>query len=184
MFSGTADPRWRSARHWPPNAWPPALDSWLLGEDSLTRRLRARCAGDGFRVSIRQQGWGRPLASERDVLGMAPRTRAWMREVYLWCGTERWVYARTVIPYTTLTGKLRRLRHLGTRPLGEVIFADTTMRRSAVEVARIEVPMAEQDRASRAMNTSIWGRRSVFWLQQKPLLVCEFFLPHMAGTRA
>lgn len=115
---------------------------------------------------------------------MAPRTRAWMREVYLWCGTERWVYARTVIPYTTLTGKLRRLRHLGTRPLGEVIFADTTMRRSAVEVARIEVPMAEQDRASRAMNTSIWGRRSVFWLQQKPLLVCEFFLPHMAGTRA
>lgn len=179
MFSVTPDLRWRNASQWLRNTWPAALNAWLLGEDSLTRRLRARCAGGGFRVSILREGWGTPLASEREALGMAPRTRAWIREVHLWCGAERWVYARTVIPYATLTGKLRRLRHLGTRPLGEVIFADMSMRRGPVAVARVEMP---EDRLNRAAPATVWGRRSVFWLQRRPLLVCEFFLPQMAGT--
>lgn len=181
MFSEIPDPRWRRAFEWPRNAWPEVLDSWLLGEDSLTRRLRARCASDGFRVSIWRQGWETPLASEREVLSMAPRTRAWIREVHLWCGTERWVYARTVIPYTTLTGKLRRLQRLGTRPLGEVIFAEPSLRRSAVQVAQLTAPAPMQGDGSGAINTTVWGRRSVFLLQQKPLLVCEFFLPQMTG---
>lgn len=179
MFSATLDLRWRSASQWLRNAWPAALDAWLLGEDSLTRRLRSRCAGGGFRVSILREGWGTPLASEREALGMAPRTRAWIREVHLWCGTERWVYARTVIPCATLTGRLRRLRQLGTRPLGEVIFADMSLRRGSVEVARVEMP---RENAPGVAQASVWGRRSVFWLQRKPLLVCEFFLPQMAGT--
>ena len=181
MFPATPELHWRDGARWPRNAWPAPLGAWLLGEDSLTRSLRARCAGE-FRVSILHEGWGSPSASERQVLGMAPRSRAWVREVYLWCGAERWVYARTVLPGTTLTGRLRYLRRLGTRPLGEVIFADLSMRRGPVQVTRVASAAGVPEQPSRAADATVWGRRSVFWLHRKPLLVCEFFLPTMIGA--
>jgi len=180
MFPSKPELHWHEAAHWPRRSWPAALEAWLLGQDSLTRRLRACCHGE-FRVSIVRQGWGWPSASERRALGMAPRTCAWIREVYLWCGAEPWVYARTVIPGATLTGRLRRLSRLGTRPLGEVIFADLSMRRGPVEVARVDAAAGAPGSTARAAAT-VWGRRSVFWLREKPLLVCEFFLPDMLGA--
>lgn len=181
MISRQADLRWRDAAHGSRKPWPAALGDWLLSQDSLTRRLRARCQGE-FRVSILRQGWGWPSASERRALKLAPRSRAWIREVHLWCGTEPWVSARTVIPVTTLTGRRRRLSRLGTRPLGEVIFTDLSIRRGPVEIARAECAGLVPPQGSSRAAATVWGRRSVFWLQEKPLLVCEFFLPDMPGA--
>ena len=68
---------------------------------------------------------------------MAGRERAIIRQVQLMCADHPWIYARTVIPATSLRGKLQRLAHLGNRPLGAMLFADPGMQRGVVELARI-----------------------------------------------
>jgi chorismate--pyruvate lyase len=103
-----------------------------------------------------------------------------IRQVLLMCGRQPWVFARTVIPVSSLRGKLQQLAALGTRPLGEVLFADPGMRRGMVELAEIlpgQAVFAAATAHTRHQPVSIWGRRSVFWLSDKPLLVSEVFLP-------
>lgn len=155
--------------------------AWLLDPASLTRRVIAVCPGR-FRVEVVSQGWHKPLLNEARVLGMPPATHAFVRQVYLLCDDRPWVFARTVIPRTTLTGHERRLAHLHTRPLGEVLFADPTMRRGPVEIACLTphdglYRIATQRLAS--LSETIWGRRSLFTLNAKPLLVNEIFLSGM-----
>lgn len=175
---GARDPRWLPARHYLPSAAPAPIWDWLLDATSLTRRLQRICA-DCFHVRVLGQYWGYPLRSEGSVLAMRPGRRALLREVLLLCGDTPWVYARTVIPALTLRGPQRRLAHLGSKPLGAALFADPHMRRGEVEVARLvrgqQLPSG--DSISLIATETLWGRRSLFWVGGKPLLVSEFFLP-------
>lgn len=176
---------WRPARHYLRSAAPAELRDWLLDPGSLTHRLRRRCDG-GFRVAVRRQGWGRPAPDERRVLGMAAEGRALIREVHLLCWDTPWVYARTVIPASSLRGRQRRLAHLGNRPLGAALFADPSLRRGALELAclRPGEPLFERAFAGACEPQPIWGRRSVFHLQDRPLLVSELFLPALLRADA
>ena len=86
---------------------------------------------------------------------------------------------RTVIPVRSLRGRLRRLAHLGTRPLGAVLFADPSTVRGRMEVARFDIRHALYQAAcahSEAPPPELWGRRTLFRYQDKPLLVNEVFL--------
>lgn len=172
-------PRWhclRRARH---ARIPAHVLPWLLDEDSLTRRIMACCPGR-FQVEVLAQGWSRPLPGEARALGFRRFTAALVRQVRLKCGDTPWVYARTVIPRTTLTGRHRRLAHLRNRSLGAVLFSDPGMRRGELELARIAPgdPLHVLAFSHVADSADVlWGRRSVFWLDDKPLLVSEFFLP-------
>lgn len=179
QVSWIQEPRWRPARRHLRNAVLPEVWDWLLDEGSLTQRLRQRCGGR-FRVALRRQGWGRPSSSERRVLGMGHGERAVIREVHLMCGDTPWVFARTVIPVSSLRGAQRRLTRLGSKPLGAALFADPSMWRGAVEVAclRPAEPLYARAMCGAASAAAmIWGRRSVFHLQERPLLVTEIFLP-------
>lgn len=103
-----------------------------------------------------------------------------VRQVCLLCGSQPLVYARTVIPFPTLRGPVKRLAHLGSRPLGEVLFADKSMRRAPMQVARLLAGHAVYRLALEAVSCvpeELWGRRSLFYLGGKPLLVSEIFLP-------
>ena len=178
------EPDWRPARRHLRSAAPPDVWHWLLDTGSLTQRLRQRCHGR-FRVALRRQGWGRPAPDERRALGMGHGERAVIREVHLLCGDTPWVYARTVSPVSTLRGAQRRLTRLGSKSLGAVLFADPSMRRGEVEVARLRRGEPLHGRALGVVATAgtLWGRRSVFRLQARPLLVSEFFLPALwAGS--
>lgn len=171
------DAHWRPARRYRRGAVSAELWDWLLDAGSLTRRLR-RCCRHGFRVVVRRQVWGRPSPDERRALGMAAAERAWIREVHLLCGDTPWVFARTVLPVSSLRGRERRLSRLGNKPLGAALFADPGLRRGGVEVARLECGHALFGRAMTTPATApIWGRRSVFRLRGRPLLVSEIFLP-------
>lgn len=174
-----AEPEWRVATRLHQRDIPAAVLPWLLDPASLTRRLQFVCHG-AFRVQVIAQGWVRPQQNEAFALGMRERTWGFVREVVLRCNDRPWVYARTVIPRTTLTGPRRALTRLKTRPLGAVLFADPTLTRGPVEIAQLTPCDLLYPSAVRPLThapDSIWGRRSVFRLDDHPLLVSEIFLP-------
>jgi chorismate--pyruvate lyase len=175
--------RWKPHRYFLRSSIPADLSDWLLDRESLTLRLQQLCPGKsprGFRVQVLSQMQAMPRLDETQALAMQPREMAVIRQVLLMCGRQPWVYARTVIPVSSLRGKLQQLTCLGTRPLGEVLFADPGMHRGTVELAEIlpgQAVFAAATAHTRHQPASIWGRRSVFWLSGKPLLVSEIFLP-------
>ena len=181
----------RSATRWKPHRCylrrhiPADLSSWLLDPASLTLRLQQLCGGQ-FRVRVVSQAWGRPCPDEARLLGMDYSGRAIIRQVQLLCDRRPWIFARTVIPAVSLRGRLQRLAHLGTRPLGAMLFADPGMQRGVVELARILPGQTLFDAAlshAGRRPQEIWGRRSVFRLADKPLLVSEVFLPGFPARR-
>jgi len=95
------------------------------------------------------------------------------------------VFARTVIPLQTMTGSVRRLARLGARPLGGLLFADPSVRRGALEIASISPGDTLYGTATGGAGGTdgapIWGRRSVFHLDNKPLLVSEVFLSEVGN---
>ncbi len=154
------------------------LQDWLIDRGSLTARLIAKSEGD-FKVEVVRQVIGIPSLDERQALGMKRPALALIREVIL-CGRgQPWVFARSLLPLASLTGNLRHLRKQGTRPLGAFLFSQPHLARSTIAVARIS-----RDHGYLPENLvgdqQLWGRRSVFYLQQKPLLVSEVFLPAFA----
>ncbi len=180
------EPQWLPRRRLLSMAIPGDVQSWLFDRDSLTRRIRDLCPGC-FRVRVLAQGLDRPMFNERRVLVMADHELAVVRQVQLLCNDAPWVFARTVIPLRTLHGPGRRLARLGAKPLGEMLFANKTMRRFEVQVARI-LPAHDLFHAAtfnlRDKPAEIWGRRSVFHLHDKALLVSEVFLPRLLARGA
>ena len=131
-------------------------------------------------MRVLDQQWIQASADEARLLEIPLRQRVLLRQVQLLCGGHVYVYARSLIPLKTLTGKHRRLGLLGKRPLGAYLFTHPTLQRSHQQIARITRKDALFDIAcadSRVKCDQIWGRRSLFKIDQKPLLVSEYFLP-------
>jgi len=141
----------------------PALQSWLLDPGSLTARLKAM-AGSQFRVRVLEEAWVHPCSPAllQCFQPHVARQRMWSRKVLLQCGQTPWVAAHSLIPHSSMQGPLKRLRRLDERPLGEFLFREPTMQRFQLELTH---------------DDGIWGRRSLFYLHGRPLLVAEFFLP-------
>jgi len=177
-----AEPLWRPASRLNRAGIPEKYRPWLLDRSSLTERVIERCRG-GFRVQLLSQERTRPLRGEAAALGIRPGTRAVVRQVRLMCGDTPWVYARTIIPPRTLARKSHRFTRLGARSLGAMLFADPSTERGEMEVTCLTPDDALFHLAARGLGDrppAIWGRRSLFHLSGKPLLVCEFFMPQIA----
>lgn len=174
---------WRPSRVVAQSQRPAVLWRWLLDPASLTERLQAVCGE--FRVELLQSAWLRPAPDERRALGLRADQRALVREVFLLCDGRPWVFARSVIPRATLSGKYHRLTHLGSRSLGAVLFSDPTLRRGEVHVAQLATAHALYARATQRLTRKppcLWGRRSLFFLRDRPLLLSEIFLHDMNSS--
>jgi chorismate--pyruvate lyase len=175
------EPAWNTLQVLRRADMPAVVADWLRDTGSLTARLKGTCRG-GFSVRLLDQGWKKPLYSEGRLLAMRHGEVAIVREVELMCGEAVWVFARTVIPASSLRGPARRLSMLGTKPLGEVLFSDPQMRRGPIEVARLQPRHALFATATNALADrpdELWGRRTIFYLAGMPLLVNEIFLPNI-----
>jgi len=157
----------------------PDILSWLTDEGSLTKRLKAYCP-DHFSVKVLAEEWSKPDYSEARLLNIPMSQKVLLRQVHLKCGEQLNVYARSIIPLSTLQGKHQRLQYLGNKPLGEYLFANPTLKRSKVEWTKLtpgsslfKTAMVHQE----STETAVWGRRSLFQIDNKSLLVSEFFLP-------
>lgn len=174
---------WRPLALWPRAMRPPlALQHWLTDPGSLTARLIAKSRGQ-FQVEIVRQYTGRASRNECEVLGIRVNEMVLIREVILKGHHQPWVFARSLLPLSSLTGELRHLRKQGTRPLGAFLFSQPHLVRSPIALAAIRrdhryVP------PTLAGSKLLWGRRSVFCLRGKPLLVSEVFLPDFVASLA
>ena len=169
---------WKTRHQLRSHSIPAEWQDWLFDEKSLTKRLQQSCRGQ-FSVQILSEEVRQPQLHEARRLGMDPRRWARIRQVVLLCDEKPWVAARTIIPLSTLSGPLRRLRHLKNRPLGAFLFANPQLERGDIEVTQLPLTAPPLnllfDRGS-ATTEMPWARRSLFRLQNRPLLVCEIFL--------
>lgn len=125
-----------------------------------------------------RQVWQRPQPSEAKRLGMRPNQIALLREVELLCFGEPWVFARSVFPLHTFNRQLRYLKGLGNQSLGSLLFKDPHLKRTLFEINRKPISAPGILEPAVCAGT-LWGRRSLFLIQGKPILVAEYFLPRM-----
>ena len=152
--------------------------AWLIERGSLTDRICARC--DAFRVEVVFQGLRRVTRDERFLFGARARQTV-VREVYLWCGDVPVVFAHSVAHRRDLRRAWRSLTVLGSRPLAAALFANPRVRRQPLRFrdlsAHDELHTRALARAGTRGRTTLRARRSLFILDNSPILVTEVFLP-------
>ncbi len=176
------EPRWRPVELFGSVELTPDVRRWLLDDGSLTGRLIEQARGS-FRVRRLSQGWQVPLPSEQRLLGIPPRQVAIIREVVLQQGSDAVVFARSVLPISSLNGRLAHLRRLRNRPLGAILFSNAGMRRSPFELARVR---GDSDYLPAELHQQVpaWCRRSRFNLEGGSVMVSEVFLDDFVPWRA
>jgi chorismate--pyruvate lyase len=108
---------------------------WLADRGSLTERLID--ASDGqLLVKVISQMEMLPSYSEADALNARQCSPMLIRQVVLSGQETPWIFARSAIPLSTLTGRQSPLRDIDSQPLGAVLFNDPSMTRAPVQIAR------------------------------------------------
>jgi len=167
-------------------------DAGFIGNSPITANLRACMLDTGsliehleqyspekISLTLEAQSWGKPHADESKILHLRSGAYGLMRETFLTCGDRPWVYARTIIPPQTLQGS-RRLVRWGNQPLGNYLFSDKLTYRGKIEIAELKTsttPYSPIYNLAIAEDSTLWGRRSLFYIRNKPLLLTEIFLP-------
>jgi chorismate lyase len=145
---------------------PDAYLSWLTEPGSLTQALIRKSAGE-FAVRVHEEQW----TSVKDSQLLAQfgpldcSHRFWSRKVSLLGHGVPWVNAHTLVPEHSFEGPLAKILELNDRPLGEYLFTQADLLRSSLEIT--------------AFQGQGWGRRSLFLVGRKPVMVAEFFLPQL-----
>ena len=155
---------------------PQSLLDWLIEPNSLTKRLKSHCQRFTVEVLSEQIFDASAHVSE---LFKAHSQQVRVREVVLFCDTHPMVYAQSWIPEQPQLQANIDLRHLGDKPLGEVIFQDPKLSRQQIQIADFS---DNGDVARLCANYQLpcqplWGRRSRFDLTGQQIMVCEVFLP-------
>ena len=127
---------------------------WIRDDQSLTQKLKKKY--QDFRVEVHKQEELEIYNHEINLLGNEENFI--VREVSLYGDNQPVVFARSVIPKNTKTDSIMKI---GNKPLGEILFTDPNILREPIEIT---------------FHNDIWGRRSVFVMNNSRILVSEFFL--------
>ena len=157
--------------------------SWLFESGSLTRRLKQHCKNFRVKVLAKHE---LPLSQVNPGVFAEDDTMVQVREVLLYCDHVPWVYAQTLMPLNGIPPVIDELITLGEKPLGELIFTVPGMTRSAIEAAPFDLdsPVGQlSERLAQHGQPKLWGRRSLFHVEDYALLVAEVFLPEAEAYR-
>lgn len=179
-FPDGCDNLWLSAEDSQLAALPVTLKEWLLDSGSLTARLREQY--QDVRIALLRQETAAISPGEQQLFD-ADKHSFEIREILFICDGQPRVFARTLLPESTLELTQANFRQLGNRPLGEVLFQTSGMERGAIQVSSFDADSSIghfSKQLGYPIRQPLWGRRSLFYLQQQPLLVTEIFLPAAA----
>lgn len=172
--------------HSPLTTAPRALRPWLSERGSLTQRLIAHFPA--FSVRVLRQGWQKPHLDECAVLQLPqPNTAVACREVLLCSAEKPLVFAHSITSRASLQRGFHLLGRSGSRPLGALLFADPTIRRSHLSWRKLNCRHPLWQKAVAAAGpqaATLWARRSVFYAGADQLLVTEVFLSNLLLTPA
>lgn len=153
---------------------------WLLDSGSLTQLLLSK-SDNQFRVQVESEAWINidcpALASKFGPVSESHRF--WSRKVILYGRGRPWVQAHTLVPEHSLFSPLRQLMQLRDKPLGEYLFSHPELQRSAIELSPFYESADENPSDLVKTSSKSWGRRSLFFLFGKPIMVAEFFLQQL-----
>ncbi|RBW45102.1 chorismate--pyruvate lyase [Psychromonas sp. B3M02] len=166
---------WQEASYVPDCSEP--ILAWLLDESSLTKKLEQHCRH--FHVEVRQQV---TTSTEQTPLStyFTDAQQVLVREVFLHCDHTAHVFAQTEIPEQTLSDEQQNLAEIGSESLGRLLFQNSSLVRGKIEIAEFKPgSLIHQlcQTLSQHCEHSLWARRSLFYIENKPLLVSEVFLP-------
>ncbi|MFW5443750.1 MAG: chorismate--pyruvate lyase family protein [Methylococcaceae bacterium] len=171
------DPNWKKKHPGIIQNFPANVHSWVYEKGSLTRRLRNHY-GSSVTVEILFHRWKPAFLSECELLKLPHQQFNLIREVLLHADGKPLILARTILPEQTIKIAKRNLSHLGNRPLGEVIFSYPKLERLDLNTCRISPNLWTQTLQKKvSIKREIWGRRTVYAIQKRPMLVSEFFMP-------
>lgn len=123
------------------------------------------------------QGKGYPSPQERCLLNIQPRAYAHIREITMGTEDNPWLFARTVIPMSTLKGNSKRLIRMDKTPLGKILFGRTHAKRKNMRLDLITADQQSMVRFGIPKEFPLWRRCSTFELSTGPLIINEVFLP-------
>lgn len=176
------EPRWLENRPGTRHKLPAYVQSWAYEPGSLTQRLRS-FYDNAIAVKVISQRWQTPFLSERRLLNLPEHQYSLVREVLLHTNGKPLILARTIIPAKTIKVAKSNLAHLGNRPLGEVIFSYPKLARIAMDITLVAPSGWSQTVLDEyGINQPVWGRRTVYAIRHREMLVSEFFLPDVLGT--
>jgi chorismate--pyruvate lyase len=177
-------PQWKTHFRGTDSTPPLELDAWLKERGSLTKRLR-QVYGKHLAVQLLFHHWKPAFAEECEQLKVPHHRYHLIREVLLHIDQTPLVLARTILPEQTIRIAHRNLSHLGTRPLGEVIFAypDLELRQRHFCLSLPEI-WSSKVHCNYPVQQPIWGRRTLYAIHNQPLLVSELFLPAMLQNQS
>lgn len=153
---------WAELESKPDSIW----SDWLLAPGSLTQLLKEKSENQ-FEVRVTSEEWTSFSSTGlRGLFGpLDDSHRFWSRKVILRGKGEDWVMAHTLVPEHSLFSPLSKILKLKNKPLGEYLFSHPQLLRLSFELS--------------AVADDCWGRRSLFFLHGKPIMVAEFFLPQL-----
>ncbi|WP_306331766.1 chorismate lyase [Vibrio injensis] len=151
---------------WPEDFTYPSdnAQSWLLEQGSLSRLMAQRCQ----QLSITQHDnqWLEPAQLDFTEVAWLTAETCLLRQVILAGDTRPWVFGRTLIPQSSLQGQSDDLTQQGAIPLGLTVFNSDHVRRDGLQVGW-----------AMTSDGPLLARRSRLWMNHKPMLVAELFLP-------
>ena len=127
---------------------------WIRDDQSLTQKLKKKY--HDFRVEVYRQDELEIYKHEINQLGNEEKFI--VREVFLYGDNQPVVFARSVIPKNTKTDSIMKI---GNKPLGEILFTNPNTLREPIEIT---------------FHNDVWGRRSIFIMNNSRILISEFFL--------
>ncbi|WP_428773633.1 chorismate lyase [Vibrio sp.] len=138
---------------------------WLLEPGSLSRLLERHC--QTLSVDLLHNGEIPAAQLDQQEIELLSAESCLLRKVVLSGDLHAWVLGRTLIPRSSLLDQPYDLAQQGEIPLGLTVFSAENVTRDAMQVGWID---CEQGR--------LLARRSRLWMNHKPMLVAELFLPH------
>ncbi len=138
---------------------------WMLENGSLSRLLAKQCQQLNVKL-LHNRFIPKDELTDHERLLLSDE-RCLLRKVVLLGDQSAWVLGRTLIPDSSLLEQDVDLTQQGDIPLGLTVFNADNVRRDALQVGCLETKE----------HGLLMARRSRLWMNHKPMLVAELFLP-------
>ncbi len=151
---------------------------WLCYCGSFTEKVRAFSTSTSpLTIQIIKEGVG--LAKD-GIDAFFDCRYFFFREILIYLGNRKLMFARSVMPKTASWQYKKKFRGLGSRPLGEMLFARQGLIRKELKIAKISSDYPEFGLIANNENNHtsfIWARQSIFTKEKNILLLTEYFSP-------